>query len=40
MRSELHPHPCSRRVRAVYATDSERLLKSLKLSLKVTLKLH
>jgi hypothetical protein len=35
MRSELLPRPCSGRVRAVRATDSERELKSLKVSLKI-----
>jgi hypothetical protein len=34
------PHPCTGRVRAVSVPDSERELKSLKISLKVSLKLQ
>jgi hypothetical protein len=40
MRTELLPHPCSGRVRDGRATDSERELKSLKIPLKIPLKLQ
>src|ERR1019366_10705561 len=40
MRSDFLPHPCSGRVRDVPVPDSERELKSLKISLKICPSLH
>src|ERR1019366_771969 len=40
MRTAFLPHPCSGRVRAVSVPDSERELKSLKISLKICPSLH